>query len=390
MDAAKPLVFVRRGEGVIGHGEALRLEFSGPDRIRQAAAAWRELVAAADIDDEVTRAGTGLLAFGAFAFADDSAATSVLLVPRTVLGRRDGVTWLTRIGDESVPAEAPAGLPPAKQLGTEFRVLLHEGRMRGDDYRAAVLAATERIRGGEVSKIVLARTLEGHLPEGADLRRVLVDLALGYPDTWTFAVDGLIGASPETLVRAQQGVVSARVLAGSMGRGADAEADHAAAIDLATSTKNLDEHHYALDSVLAALRPHSPTITASEIPFTLKLPNLWHLATDVEGRLADGSSVLDLVAELHPTAAVAGTPREAALAAIAELEPVDRQRYAGPVGWVDGNGDGKWAVALRSAEVSKDGTITAYAGGGIVDGSDPDAELAETRLKFRPIAEAFA
>jgi menaquinone-specific isochorismate synthase len=142
--------------------------------------------------------------------------------------------------------------------------------------------------------------------------------------------------------------------------------------------------------VLDALAPHARSgISASEIPFALKLPNLWHLATNIEGVLSDGSSALDLAAALHPTAAVAGTPTAKALEVIRELEPLDRGRYGGPVGWVDAAGDGKWAVSLRSAEVSPEGDIRAYAGGGILAASDPDVELAETKLKFRPIVEAF-
>lgn len=386
LDARRPLLFLRRGEGIAGLGEALRLEFSGPDRIRQAAAAWRGISERAEIVDPVRRSGSGLVAFGAFAFADDSAHRSVLIVPRVVLGRRDGVGWVTTIA--GVGEEAPervAALP----LGPEYRISLHPGAMDATAYRDAVARVLRLIGEGRLDKVVLARDMVGRLPEEADLRRVLVDLALGYPDTWTYAVDGLLGSSPETLVRVNHGVVTARVLAGSAARGTDAESDHSSAVALATSTKDLDEHRYAVQSVLGALRPHAPALVASELPFTLKLPNLWHLASDVEGRLADRSSALDLVCELHPTAAVAGTPRSAALAAIAELEPFDRRRYGGPVGWVDGNGDGKWAVALRSAELGPDGDITAYAGAGIVADSDPDRELAETKLKFRPVLEAF-
>jgi len=128
---------------------------------------------------------------------------------------------------------------------------------------------------------------------------------------------------------------------------------------------------------------------ASELPFTLKLPNLWHLASDVEGTLVDGSTALDLVGALHPTAAVAGTPTALALALIERLEPFDRGRYAGPVGWVGANGDGEWAVAVRSAQVAPNGDVTAYAGAGIVGDSVPERELVETRLKFRPVVEAF-
>lgn len=382
LDARHPLLFMRRGEGIAGLGEAARLEFRGPDRVREAAAAWKAIAAASTVRDEVGRSGTGLVAFGAFAFSDESTCTSVLIVPRVVIGRRDGVSWVTRI-DGAPDAVA------ATALGPEFRVVLHPGELTPDGYREAVAAAIARILAGGAEKVVLARDLVGRLPDGGDVRRVLVELALGYPDTWTFAVDGLIGSSPETLVRVSGGTVTARVLAGSAARGMDGETDAAAALALATSTKDLDEHRFAVESVVGALRSHARGVAASELPFTLKLPNLWHLASDVEGALSDGSTALDLAAALHPTAAVAGTPRDAALRLIAELEPADRRRYGGPVGWVDTDGNGKWAIALRAAELDEDGSITAYAGAGVVADSDPDHELAETRLKFRPIVEAF-
>ncbi len=381
-DPAHPLLFLRRGDGIAGIGEALRLEFRGPTRLADAAAAWREVAANAQVDDEVRIGGSGLVAFGAFAFDDDSARTSVLIVPCVVIGRRNGVGWVTRVNgaDDAVLASP---------LGAEYRLPLHPGALPPDAFRDAVRTAVDRILAGSLEKVVLARDLLGHVPDGADLRRVLLELALGYPDTWTFAVDGHLGSSPETLVRVYGGDVTARVLAGSHARGADAEADAAAALELATSSKDLDEHRFAVESVLAALRPHGPGITSTELPFTLKLPNLWHLASDVHGRLSDGSGALDLVAALHPTAAVAGTPTGAAMDLIRELEPFDRGRYGGPVGWVDQAGDGKWAISLRSAEVDADGTLTAFAGAGIVAESDPDRELAETKLKFRPIVEAF-
>ncbi len=392
LEASSPLLFVRRGEGVAGVGEALRLEFSGVDRIAQAAEAWRRISAAATIDDPVGQAGSGLVAFGAFTFSEDSRYASTLIVPRTIIGHRNGVSWITHVavdGDDSAAVQ-----PVARPMGSEFRLSLLPGAITGERYREIVATAVERIQAGELRKVVLARDLAGRMPAGGDIRRVLVDLALGYPDTWTFAVDGHIGSSPETLVRASRGKVSARVLAGSIARGADAESDKAAALRLATSTKDIDEHRYAVQSVLTALAPHAAEgdgrgITSSEIPFTLKLPNLWHLATNIEGTLSDSSSVLDLAAALHPTAAVAGTPTDGAVALIRELEQMDRGRYGGPVGWVDANGDGKWALSLRSAEIDADGGIRAFAGAGILAQSDPDAELAETKLKFRPIVDAF-
>jgi menaquinone-specific isochorismate synthase len=383
VDPRHPLVFIQRGQGIAGIGEALRLEFSGPTRMTDAAAAWKCVAAAAEVTDPLVRPGTGLVALGAFAFADDSARKSVLIVPSVVIGRRDGISWITRINcDSELPAETP--------FGSELQVKFDFGPLDRPGYVQAVTDALGHLRAGELSKVVLARSMVGHLPENADLRVLLGELASGYPGTWTFAVDGLIGASPETLVTAYRGAVTARVLAGSAPRGADELADQDAAAELATSTKDLDEHSFALRSLLLSLAPFSRNVTSSEQPFTLKLPNLWHLASDVEGELIDGSSSLDLIAALHPTAAVAGTPTDKALALIHELEPFDRGRYAGPVGWVGADGDGEWAIALRSAQVDDDGTVTAFAGAGIVADSVPDTELAETRMKFRPIIDAFA
>ncbi|MFC0680003.1 isochorismate synthase MenF [Lysobacter korlensis] len=382
-EPGSPLSFVRRGAGLIGIGEALRLEFRGPTRLRDAAAAWRDLTERASTRDEVGERGSGLVAFGAFCFADASPAASVLIVPSMLVGRRRGRSWVTRVDtDAPLPRPSPWGSP----LFCEFSPRGLDGR----GYEAAVRRALDAITDGTVAKVVLARELAGRLPAAPDLRRVLDWLALAYPDTWTYAVDGALGSSPETLVAVSEGVARARVLAGSIRRGEDELSDAELAAALSTSVKDLDEHGYAVRSLLAALRPFSPSATASEAPFALKLPNLWHLASDIAGPVAPGVSSLDLLAALHPTAAVAGTPRAAALQLIAELEPDDRGRYAGPVGWVDASGDGEWAIALRGAQVHPDGTVVAHAGAGIVAESVPERELAETTLKFQPVLEAFS
>ena len=396
-DPATPLAWIRRGDGIAAVGEetaaVIRVPAGrGPSRAAVAAEAWRALRAGAEIDDPVGLPGTGLVAFGALTFDEDSAADSVLIVPSTIVGRHRGRSWVTRVGlagsDLSAAPLAETG------YGPHWAGTVGPGAQTPEGYQASVAAALTRIAGGELSKVVLARDLAGTIPADADLRRLVRALSTGYPDTWAFAVDGLIGASPETLVTVQERTVTARVLAGTIGRGADPDADTAAAASLASSTKDVDEHQYAVQSVLASLRPHTRALAASEQPFLLKLPNLFHLATDVEGELSDGESALDLVGALHPTAAVAGTPTDAAVAAIRELEPFDRGRYAGPVGWVDGDGNGEWAIALRCAQFGAvdDGAIpvTAYAGAGIVAGSDPETELLETRVKFRPLVDALA
>lgn len=394
--AQRRLLWLRRGDGFAGFGTVLRWEFSGPSRMTEATKVWRDLVGRASIADEVGLPGSGLVAFGTFAFADLSPTSSVLIVPEVIVGRRDGRAWMTRIRTTDAPVPNPAqpafrttAAHPKPSRPRTGGIRLEPGALPPDAYLEAVSRGVARIRGGELEKIVLARDLVGHLPGGGDIGAALEALVAGYPDCWTFAVDDFFGSSPETLVKVHDGTVSARVLAGSGARGTDAASDLDASVALATSAKDQDEHEYAVQSVLAALRPHSPGVTASEVPFTLRLPNLWHLASDVEGVLADDSGSLDLVSALHPTAAVAGTPTADAVAAIARLEPFDRGRYAGPVGWIGADGDGEWAIALRCAQVEEGGLLRAFAGAGIVADSVPEHELAETTMKFRPIVEAL-
>lgn len=381
-DPASPLAFVRSGDGLVGAGEAMRITVSGADRIADAAAAWDALVAGADVVDEVDAHGSGLVAFGTFAFADDSAAESVLIVPRVVQGKRGDDAWTTRIAFD----DEPFPVPQPKREVDDVRVALAPGSIGPERYEAIVAEAVDAIRAGDLEKVVLARDLVGTLPAGADLRSALLGLRRRYPDAITYAVDGLIGASPEMLVAARDGRCFTRVLAGTAARGATPELDGEAAEALAVHPKDVGEHRLAAESALESLRPISRDVTASG-PYPLRLPNLWHLATDITGTLE--GSVLDALRALHPTAAVAGTPRAAALARIAELEGIDRGRYAGPVGWVDASGGGEWAIALRGAQVAADGAIRAFAGAGIVADSVPADELAETAIKLRPIVDAL-
>lgn len=394
-DPAHPLSWLRRGDGIVAIGDGVVTRIRVPaaaDATRSTviASAWRRLAQDAEIDDPLGLPGTGLVAFGALTFDEVSASDSVLVVPAAVIGRHRGRTWLTSIRTAD---GSPLTATEPQTYGPHWAGTVGPGAQSPQGYQDSVRRALSRIAAGELSKVVLARDLIGSIPAGSDLRRLVRALSTGYPDTWAFAVDGLIGASPETLVTVQDRTVTARVLAGTIGRGADPDADTEASAHLASSTKDLDEHEYAVQSVLASLRPHTRVLAASEQPFLLKLPNLFHLATDVEGELAEGESSLDLVGALHPTAAVAGTPTPAAIAAIRELEPFDRGRYAGPVGWVDATGNGEWAIALRCAQFTAgvdDIAVTAYAGAGIVAGSDPESELLETRVKFRPLVDALA
>ncbi len=385
-----PTSFIRGGQGLVGWGEALRLTATGPNRIADLAAQWRELVAKFEIQDELQLPGTGLIAFGSIAFADESSAESVLVVPKVILGTRDGRTWLTRVdvgsvNDIGAPNFWSAEATYDRNPSVEFRI----GDHTPQEFKAAVGDAVENIRVGKLEKVVLARDLMAELAPYFDLRPVLERLAKKYPTCWVYSVDGMFGASPELLVRVSHGQVSARVLAGTAGRGTDPGVDAAIATALAASAKNTFEHAFAVDSLVNALAPFCSQVDADPKPFSLALPNLWHLASDVHGVLLESASVLDLAAALHPTAAVAGTPRLEAQKLLAELEDFDRGRYAGPVGWIGADGDGEWAIALRGAQI-EGRTVRAFAGCGIVEGSEPDAELAETELKFAPMREALS
>jgi menaquinone-specific isochorismate synthase len=268
------------------------------------------------------------------------------------------------------------------------KIQLGSGELGREEFSQLVDYAVSLIRRGDLEKVVLARDLIGSLPDKFDLRPTLDRLSKRFPSCWVYSVDGMFGASPELLVRVSHSQVSARVLAGTAARGTDPSVDLAISKALAESHKNLAEHEFAVQSLVNALEPFCDHVDADTEPFSLQLPNLWHLASDVHGVLKSSKSVLDLASALHPTAAVAGTPRDKAVELIAELEPFDRGRYAGPVGWIGADGDGEWVIALRGAQISGS-KITAFAGCGVVAESEGDAELTETDLKFQPILGAL-
>src|SRR5215210_90321 len=374
--------WVRRGNGLVGWGEAARLEVSGPDRFTRAAEWWRQVVAGWSVEDELGLPGCGPVAFGSFAFDDDGPTSSVLVVPEVLVGRRGDTTWLTTVGGRSAATsvlhrvEAPRGL---RYSG---------GTISVTGFRQAVEAAIARIRSGALDKVVLAHDLVARADDDIDTRFVLRGLADRYPDCWTFAVDGLVGATPELLVRRSGDQVLSRVLAGTAARGADAADDQSLRAGLLRSAKDLEEHRYAVESVTSLLTPHCADLSVPTTPYVLELPNVCHLASDVTGRLRDGADALELAGALHPTAAVGGTPTGAAVRLRRDLEPMDRGRYAGPVGWVDAHGDGEWGIALRCAQL--DGpSARLFAGCGIVTDSDPDAEVLEAQTKLVPMRDAL-
>ncbi|MFE1290329.1 isochorismate synthase [Streptomyces sp. NPDC058751] len=262
-----------------------------------------------------------------------------------------------------------------------------------EEYAAAVASAVRRMRAKEFDKVVLARTLELTGPHAPDLGALLNRLARRDPGGYTFAVPSgpgrtLVGASPELLVARENGRLTANPLAGSVPRSADLAEDVRRAAALLESPKDLHEHAVVVDAVREALAPLCRSMEVPDRPTLVRTATMWHLSTTVTGEVADpGVTSLDLASALHPTPAVCGTPTEVARAVIAESEPFDRGAYTGMVGWQDADGDGEWVVTIRCAE-AEGHTLRLFAGAGIVAGSSPQSETAETAAKFRTFLDA--
>ena len=381
--------WVHRGEGMVGWGRALEVTAHGADRFERLERWWHDVVASAVVRDEVRLPGTGPVAFGSVSYAGESPSGATLVVPEVVVGTRGGQWWVTTIGSA---AELPAPvLPRQSEPRAPQGVAFADGALSPTEWEVTVERAVGRITGGELDKVVLARDLRVSADQDIDPRWLLQRLAERYDTTWVFAVDGLVGATPEMLVRLEKGLVTSRVLAGTIRRTGDDGHDLALAASLARSSKDLEEHEYAVRSVADAMRPHCTSVNVPESPFVLHLSNVMHLATDVAGVLADGVTSLRLAASLHPSAAVCGTPSAVADRVISELERMDRGRYAGPVGWMDASGDGEWGIALRCGafEPGDPSSMRLFAGCGIVAGSDPSAELAESDAKLVPMRDAL-
>ncbi|MGY1602806.1 isochorismate synthase [Geodermatophilus sp. SYSU D00815] len=391
LPSERALSWVRHGEGLVGWGEAARLEVSGPGALAEAARWWAAYTAGAVVDDRIGVPGSGPVLFSSIAF-DPVGGTSVFVVPEVVVGRRGGVAWVTTAEGADPRRALAAAVRSSTDDGDPGRLRYADGVLDPVRWSAAVAAAVERITAGDLAKVVLARDLLVTSDVPLDPRRLLRRLAARFPGCWTFAVDGLLGATPELLLRRTGRELSARVLAGTAPRGAGDD-DARLAAQLLTSAKDRAEHAFAVRSLVEALQPYCTTLSAPAEPELLTLANVRHLATDVRGvqRRSSRAGLLELIGAVHPTAAVGGAPTAEAVALIGELEGMDRGRYAGPVGWLDARGDGEFGLALRCAEISADDPCNArlFAGCGVVAGSDPAAELAETQAKFAAFRAAL-
>lgn len=446
-----------------------------PRRIEQLRQAWRHEVGQASWVDQVRRPGSGPLALGAITFSATSQASSVLVVPQVLVGRDRQGWWLTRFelsptttaprsevfrGQPYTPqlsfvrtvAEnagladildfvcaqgqaasatktSPAGAQahasaatsasspdvvaqtnaPAVGQASEPTKTSQSSTLSDSQWTGAVELATQALKQNRAIKVVLAR--DSYLSSSLTLGAALEHLATRFATTWTFSVDGMIGASPEMLLQLREREVFSRVLAGTARRRANMDQGELEQLAdwLRHSPKNSREHQLAAASAVKALTPITEQLRVSE-PFALTLPNVIHLATDIYGQVAGDTGALALVEALHPTAAVCGTPTAAAAQLIGELEGMDRERYAGPVGWVDWRGEGQWCIALRSGQVLSPtaqtagtqggpagypmgnqpvGAVRIFAGAGIMPDSVAADELAETNAKMAPMRAAL-
>ena len=396
LPAGSPLAWLTEDEGIVGWGEAARLDLDGAPasteptdttRFAQADEWMNDLISDSQVQDEVGLPGTGLVAFGTFSF-DPTSAGSALVVPRMLLGRRDGRTWSTTISDEPAPLpDRP--LPPLQKPRPVGPLTWSQGSLSEERWMATVADTVARIRAGELDKAVLARDAFAEATSPIDVRTLLERLRTRFPSCFAFCVDGMVGATPELLLRREGDRLTSLVLAGTRPRGEDPDGDRRLAEELMSSAKDVDEHRMAVDSLRASLGPLTEELDVPPRPRLLALPNVQHLATPARALLSPGVSALDAVAALHPTAAVGGTPTADAMRLIAEVEDMDRVGYAGPVGWLDGAGNSEWGIALRCARV-EGARARLFAGCGIVAQSDPRAELAETESKFRVMREALS
>jgi len=378
--------WVRSGDGLVGFGEYKKFEVKGENRFKEAKTWWEERVSEFKIQNNVHGSGTGPILFSSFSF--DPNEISVLVIPEILIGQKNGKSWITWIGDAKQP-----NLEKINTAPVSGEIKWQEGSISEQAWQSQVSSAINAIKSNKLEKVVLARDITATSKTEIGVRSLLQRLEIEYPSTWIFLVDGLIGATPELLVRLSKSLVTSRVLAGTIRKTGNEDRDLTLAASLAKSSKDLEEHEYAVRSVADALAPFCSSTNVPEAPFVLHLSNVMHLATDVTGVLNDSakqSDIFTLIEQLHPSAAVCGTPALEAKKLIVELEQMNRQRYAGPVGWIDANNDGEIAIALRCGQLSNDrNSIRIFAGCGIVTGSDPATEFAESQAKLMPMRTAL-
>jgi isochorismate synthase len=400
----------RQRSAIAALGAVRKLEARGPNRFDDVARRWRGLVATAVTDEPGTPPGSGLIAVGGFAFADegcespawDGYATASLVVPEISLARHDSVVTVTRNIEVAPDDTLDALAARSRELRDQPLPLLDPAPtgtydvhsvMPPSHYEDAVARAVERIKAGELEKVVLAREVQVNAPVAHDPAAVFGVLREAFGACYLFAVGRgdatFIAASPELLVRREGQRASTVALAGSIRRSADPAVDDHLGEQLLRSNKDREENAIVARRIASTLRPHAVWVSVSPEPAVVRVANIQHLGRPIRAQLTSPIDAVELAGLLHPTPAVGGEPREVAEALIPALEGLDRGWYAGPIGWTDASGDGEFCVALRCA-LLRGPRASCYAGCGIVRDSDPAAELAESEVKLEALLPVLA
>ncbi|MCH8560603.1 chorismate-binding protein [Nesterenkonia sp. LB17] len=429
-------VWLLRGEGLIGLGTAAHIRTRGAERFAELAE-WHEqhlapLAQVSPLPEELTGIpGAGPVALTSITYSSASAADSHLILPELILGSAEGRAWITTVIrpsalDESFEAEDDddaalrrvhgllarhslqlqgrrLSLVPSHSVGSHSdgshsagqtdrldaaaATSLIQGTHSEQHYLRAVRSGVQAIGHRRLEKLVLARDVVVAADAPLAPGPVLAALAADYADCWTYLAGDVLGATPEMLVKIRGRELSARVLAGTVDGGTGLEQARAMLLE---DPKQRDEHRLAAQSLLDQLAPVAQHLHAQDPPAVLQLPNVFHLSTDVTGQLTAQTPALLVAERAHPTAAICGTPTATAAELISTLEGLDRGAFSGPVGWIDAYGNADFGIALRGGILEEQGTqIRLFAGCGIVAGSVPEEELAETWAKMRPMLGAL-
>ncbi len=366
-------LFVRDGVGLAGRGVAARVE----------ADEALSLLSSIDTDDHVSIAGSGPVAIGILPFKPGASAKFV--IPAVTIGKgADGRSWITVIDDAPIPVPHIAPVSAAAEFTVRPGVPV-------ETYLAAVAAARDAVKAGDIDKAVIARDLVLTSPDPIDIHAVLRRLRSSFGSSYRYSIDGFIGASPELLVEVEGSTVRSHPVAGTTPRTGDPVTDARLAAELLASEKNQIEHRIVINVVHDTLLPWASYLDWEPEPSIVAVANVQHLGTRLEGQLSEPRpDVVTLARALSPTPALGGHPQRAAIELIERVEGFRRGRYGGTVGWVDSRGNGTWAVAIRCAEFAPDRrSARLFAGGGIVADSDPHHELAETQAKFQAMLSAI-
>ncbi|MGY0693219.1 isochorismate synthase [Virgibacillus sp. FSP13] len=376
------------------------------NRFQETERKWSEQVENATIHNPYQTQGTGLVIMGGMAFDPKKAKSSLwkefknseFRIPQFTLTKNRTsyyITINTQVTKDDHPVQLANELKRMEaRLLYETRDLPNEAKLESkqeiapDQWKQIVTAATDEIQQNKAQKIVLAREMRLKLTKEAEITPILDKLIATQTNSYVFAFehddDCFIGATPERLVKLERQQLLSTCLAGTAPRGKTADEDKKISQSLLHDSKNRDEHDFVVKMIRQAIKDYCTNIQLPDEPIVYPLKNLQHLYTPVRATLKDGYSIFDIIKELHPTPALGGVPREESLAFIREHEQLDRGWYGAPVGWLDSNQNGEFAVAIRSGLIQGD-EASLFAGCGVVKDSDPEAEYEETQIKLTPM-----